>query len=100
MEVKILEDGAQTVMALSGRLDTVSVGDFEKSVAFIYEKESPDIILECSEFTYISSSGLRIFLTMQKYVMAHSGKMVLRGMRDEIKEVFDMIGFSSIFTIE
>ena len=49
--------------------------------------------------TYTSSQGLRIFLMLQKSVMARSGKMVMRNMNPQVKEVFDITGFSNIITI-
>jgi serine/threonine-protein kinase RsbW len=60
---------------------------------------NPDIELDCMDFTYISSSGLRLLLTLQKSVLARGGKLVIKNMKPEIKEVFDMTGFSKIFTI-
>ena len=94
------EADGKTIVRLSGRLDTTNVTDFEKEVAPLMQMEKPDIVIECDDFNYISSSGLRIFLTLQKHVAATGGSLTIRKMKAEIREVFDMTGFSAIFTIE
>lgn len=100
MNAIITTNGDKILVTLSGRLDTTNVQDFEKQIAELYEPTVLSVEMECSDFTYISSSGLRIFLTLQKSMVARGGKLVLLNMRDEIKEVFDMTGFSAIFTIK
>ena len=100
MDTIIDNTNGKTVVTLKGRLDTTNAIAFEEKMKPIMEDQSPQVVLECSEFNYISSSGLRIFLTIQKRVMANGGQLVIRNIRPEIREVFDMTGFSAIFTIE
>lgn len=100
MNISISNENSQALVVLEGRLDTVNSHSFETQLAPLLQQENPDIVIECSKFEYISSSGLRQFLLLQKGVMAKQGKLVIRNMKPEIKEVFDMTGFSSIFTIE
>lgn len=68
-------------------------------MAPLLEGGNPDIELDCSELEYISSSGLRLFLTLQKSVNARGGKLVIKNMNSQIKEIFNMTGFSRIMTI-
>ncbi len=100
MEVFINKDGNKTIVKILGRLDTTNVSDFENEIAPLMAELGGAIELDCSGFDYISSSGLRVFLMLQKRVAAAGGTLVLRSMKAEIREVFDMTGFSSIFTIE
>lgn len=99
MNIKVANAEGKTIVAVDGRIDTTNVTEFEKQMAELTDP-STAIEMECSELDYISSSGLRIFLSMQKKVGAAGGSLVLRNMRPEIREIFDMTGFSSIFTIE
>ena len=99
MNVTITTTAGQTLVVVEGRVDTTNSGEFEKQLAELFKQPQPDIVMDCSEFSYISSSGLRIFLTLQKYVNAHKGKFVVRNMQSAVKEVFDMTGFSNVFTI-
>jgi anti-sigma B factor antagonist/stage II sporulation protein AA (anti-sigma F factor antagonist) len=59
-----------------------------------------ETVIDCAELDYISSSGLRQFLTLQKTASAKQGKLVLKNMKPEIKEIFEMTGFTALFYFE
>ena len=46
---------------------------------------------------FISSSGLRLFLSLRKQTIAKGGKVVITGMTPEVKQVFSITGFFSLF---
>ena len=96
MEINII-DGLQTVITVKGRLDTVNAPDFEKAVAPVIAGDMKDVTLDCTDLDYISSSGLRLFLSLQKAANTKQGLLSLKGMKSEIKDIFDMTGFSAIF---
>ena len=58
-----------------------------------------DLVFDLANLTYISSAGLRVLLSAQK-AMNKKGTMVLRNVKPEIMEIFEITGFSSILTIE
>lgn len=89
----------KTLVKLDGRIDTTNSEQFQNDVKPLMEGDNPDIDIDCTGMTYTSSQGLRIFLLLQKSVMARGGKMVLRNMNPLVKEVFDITGFSNIITI-
>lgn len=99
MDLKINFADGKTLAKVEGRLDTTNSEEFEKMMTPMMTGDKPDIELDCTDFTYISSSGLRLFLTLQKSVLSRGGKLAIKNMKPEIKEVFDMTGFSKIFTI-
>ncbi len=94
---KSIEKG--TVVAIEGRIDTTNYNEFEQVVNQLFEQKVKTIFLDCSGLSYISSSGLRVFLTVQKKMMGIGGKFLLFAMQPTIKEIFDISGFSSIFSI-
>ena len=53
-----------------------------------------------SETGYISSVGLRALLAMQKKVNAAGGLMLIRGANEQVREIFDVTGFSGFLTLE
>lgn len=99
MDVKINKEGNKTLVVIDGRIDTTTVEQFQQATNTLMEDENPDIDIDCSALSYTSSQGLRSFLLLQKSVMKHGGKMVLRNMNPQVKEVFDITGFSNIITI-
>ena len=57
------------------------------------------LVFDMDKLQYISSAGLRVLLSAQK-VMNRQGSMVVRNASDDVKEIFDVTGFSDILTIE
>lgn len=99
MNVQVASSADYTLVSVEGRIDTTNAGEFEKSIMGVIEGGSTKIILDCSGLNYISSSGLRVFLVVQKKMMAIKGQFRLCNLQPGIKEIFDISGFSSIFSV-
>ena len=65
MEIEI-KHGTETVICLSGQLDTLSSPDLEKEITNILEGNAQNVVLDGGKLTYISSAGLRLLLILQK----------------------------------
>ena len=100
MDVIINKNEGKTLVKLSGRVDTTNAEQFQKDLAPLYEDAQPDFELDCTDMDYTSSQGLRIFLMLQKYVTSKNGSMLMSNMKPNVKEVFDITGFSSIIKIK
>jgi len=61
------------VMSLSGRLDVTTSPILEERLLPVIEGAGSKIILDCSELTYVSSAGLRVFITSQRRLAEHGG---------------------------
>lgn len=95
--IKKLENNELTIK-LVGRLDTTTSPNLEAEL----KKSINDVkklSFDFSELEYISSAGLRVLLSAQK-VMNKQGQMIVLNANDEIKEVFDITGFTDILTIQ
>ena len=84
---------------LVGRLDTPAAVEVTREIQPLLDNAGKTIILDCSEMTYISSSGLRIFLTLRKAAAANGGQIIIEGLSSEIRQVFMMTGFLQLFEI-
>lgn len=100
MEVKILEKNDETIVAIEGRVDTVTSSDLEVAVSQIWDKPAMTLVFDCAKMDYISSSGLRVVLKAHKQITACEGKFILRNLCREVRSVMDLTGFSRILTIE
>lgn len=98
MEIKKEKNGTELTMTLSGRLDTIAAVDFEKELEASLDNVTL-LILDCTELSYVASSGLRIFLRAQKRMKAQ-GKLVVRHVQDSVMEIFSMTGFDELLQIE
>lgn len=99
MEVNINKEGAKTLVTLVGRLDTTNAAQFQEDIRPLMEDPNPDIAFDCTDMEYTSSQGLRIFLMLQKTVSSKGGSMVMKNMKPQVREVFDITGFSNIIKI-
>lgn len=99
MDIKITKEGTKTFAVLSGRLDTTNAAQFQIDIQSLMDDTEPDIEFDCTDMEYTSSQGLRLFLMLQKNVNAHKGQMVMKNMKPQVKEVFDITGFSNIIKI-
>ncbi|MBR5074203.1 MAG: STAS domain-containing protein, partial [Bacteroidales bacterium] len=57
------------------------------------------LAFDLSKLEYISSAGLRVLLSAQK-TMNKQGDMVVKNATEEVKEIFEVTGFTDILTIE
>jgi anti-sigma B factor antagonist len=91
-------NGSDLKVILEGRLDTTTAPQLE---AALNESLSgvTALTFDFAKLEYISSAGLRVLLSSQK-VMNKQGKMVITNTSTEVKEIFDVTGFSDILTIE
>ena len=87
------------VLGLEGRLDAVSSKMFEEKVLALVDGGERRIVIDLSRLDYVSSAGLRVFLVVSKRLTAAGGKVVLCSLQEPVKQVFDIVGFYSIFSI-
>lgn len=100
MEVKITRNASCVTAALVGRLDTPASQEVAPQFEELKADAAGTIVLDCSELSYISSSGLRLFLTIRKAASEKGGKVIVRSINNEIRAVFMMTGFLNLFEIQ
>ena len=100
MKIDVKQDGEIFVVELEGRMDTNTSAEFQKEMEAYYSKEGFNMILDFDKLDFVSSAGLRVLLLIQKKSKALSGSLVIKNVKPEIQEVFDMTGFSDILNIE
>ena len=91
-------DGNEIVIALKGRLDTLTAPQLEEELGTCLDGVEK-LVFDFGELDYISSAGLRVLLSAQK-TMNTKGSMTVKNVSEEIREIFDVTGFSDILTIE
>jgi len=97
--MKINQTDTYTRVAFSGRLDANTAVETEKDALQVIEEEKNHVIIDCTGLKYISSSGLKLFLMLQKLAIAKHLKLSVCGLESDVSEIFDISGFSGIFRI-
>ena len=99
MEIKKTAEGSMLTVAISGRIDTQTAPELEKSL-----KESiddvTDLVLDFAEVAYISSAGLRVIISAQNWIDQKNGTMVIKNVAKNIQNIFKVTGFDTFLTIE
>lgn len=99
MEIIQEKNDGVIILQLKGRFDAGTSSDLENGIIPLIADGLKGMAIDFSQLDYINSSGLRIVLMAAKKISKVGGKMVLFSMKDHIKEVFDMTGFSSIIPV-
>ncbi len=98
MTINKKQNGNELVLALSGRLDTTTVGELDALLANGLDGVSK-LVFDFAGLDYISSAGLRSLLSAQKK-MNSQGEMIIKNVNEIVSEIFDITGFVDILTIE
>ena len=91
-------ENEKLTVALSGRLDTTTAPELEKSLKESLNDVS-ELVMDLNGLEYISSAGLRVLLSAQKTMMKQ-GSMKVTHVSETVMEIFEVTGFVDILTIE
>jgi len=97
MKTTIQEQNGNMVAILEGSLDTSTAAETEKAMNPLNDVEGKDIIIDCTDLTYISSAGLRIFLGILQNTQEKGRHVYIKGINDKVRAIFTITGFSNIF---
>jgi len=98
-EITEHKEGGIVILSVTGRLDASNAGTLEQKMFGLIDGGESRFVVDCAALDYISSAGLRVLLIAAKRLAWPAGTIVLSGLTEQIKEVFDIVGFASIFKI-
>ncbi len=87
------------VLTVAGRVDASNAGMLEETLLERVAAGEKVLVVDCAGLDYISSAGLRALLVAAKRLMPSNGQIALAALKEHIKEVFDIAGLSSIFSL-
>jgi anti-anti-sigma factor len=99
MEITERRTGDVVTLGLSGRLDATTAKTFEARILAQIESGDRRFIIDLAQLDYISSAGLRVLVLAAKRLDGGKGKIVLCSLKKPVREVFDIVGFSSTFPV-
>ncbi len=98
MQTNVVAGEGYSIIQLIGKLDSDTAAKVE-TVFTETTEEQTRLLLDLAKLKYISSAGLRILLLAAKRVQQKGGRIVLFSLQPNVKEIFDISGFTSMFTI-
>ncbi len=99
MTLTIINNGNKWTGVIEGRLDATNSAQFEQDMQPLIEHAGCELELDCTNMEYISSAGLRLFLTLRKAVMDQGGSLAISHLGQEPRNVFTITGFFNLFKI-
>ncbi|MBA3943255.1 MAG: STAS domain-containing protein [Herpetosiphonaceae bacterium] len=93
------------VLAVTGRIDVVDTAVLKEELDKLFDAGHYRILLDLAGLRYINSAGLRVLVSARKRAQEHKprssepGDVRLVNLPDNIKQVFDLVGFTGLFDI-
>jgi len=97
--LQVGKDQNTVQLVLNGYLDTYNSPEFQYHINSLINSGIKNIILNCNGLNYISSTGIGTFASFLKNVKQKKGQIVIFGLQDRVKEIFQLLGFISFFNI-
>jgi anti-anti-sigma factor len=88
------------VFTLVGDLDNAASPEAARGFEPVFERTDCNVLIDCTELNYISSSGLRILLNIYKHVRSNNHFVTLKGLSYNVREVLSLGGFMQLFQTE
>lgn len=101
MEVTTKRLERADLVKVSGRVDHQTAPELEKVLRGLVDEGRHNIIVDLTDVPYISSAGLKALQATAKAARSGiiGGDLRLVGLKPNIKEIFDTIGFTQLFKI-
>lgn len=88
------------IIYLEGRLDVHLSADIEKEINKLIENDpKSNLLLNLKDVEYMSSSGLRIFVSTMRILKEGNRKLVLCNMNNAVKKIFEVVELTDMFDI-
>ena len=97
---KITDVDNGLVIYLNGYIDTYNSSFFQKRISKVVESGFVNLVFNCSNLNYVSSTGIGSFTAFLKLIKPKGGDIVLLEIQPKVYEVFQLLGFSQFFNIK
>ncbi|UQZ90960.1 anti-sigma factor antagonist [Deltaproteobacteria bacterium Smac51] len=99
MDINISEENGCQVLALSGRMDALTVKAFDEAAADLAGRAGVKILVDLSQLEFISSAGLRGILNLAKAAGKNRIPLGFCCLTPMVNEVFTISNFQSIMKV-
>lgn len=88
------------LLTVRGFLDAHTFEELERAINDIFEEGTYKLVVDLSGLDYISSAGAGVFIGAIGTAQENDGNIILIKPSPNVKEVFDLLGLSQIFTFK
>jgi len=95
MELSVTQLDQGCLVMIQGDIDTATAPTLQNALSEELDKGNINAVVDMSKVRYVSSMGLRVFLSHLKKLRTSNGKLLLSGANKLVSDVFVMSGFSN-----
>lgn len=99
MEISFIEDDNYYTLKISGEVDVTSSIKLDNALEQALNSTEKDILVDCHELEYISSSGLGVFTSRVSDSEESDQKIIIYGVSDKVMKVFSILGLDKVLPI-
>ena len=96
MEFRVDNQDHATSIRIVGSIDALTADEVEQVLQRQIDEGKLHIVIDMAEVDYVSSAGLRVFLTVLKHIRRSDGDLRLACPRPSVSRMLNMAGFTSI----
>lgn len=93
MKIQDEKEGKVTIVSLQGSLDPDQALVLKDRLHALFNEGTGHMVMDLSKLDYTGSAGLREFFFASKSAEQAGGKLLLCGLKNEVKETFEIAGF-------
>jgi anti-anti-sigma factor len=98
MEVTQARAGNALTLRIVGRVDSSVSKLLDEKVQEVVRSNCA-VVVDLGAMDYVSSAGLRSFITLAKHARSAKQTIALCGMREDITEIFELCGLLRLFPV-
>jgi len=87
---------AIAVLSLDGYVDSATSLNMDEAIDSILQQRTYHVVVDLTKVSYISSAGWGVFISKIKDIRENHGGLKIAGMRPDVRDVFDLLGFGHI----
>ncbi len=99
MRITTLNEGGVRIVSLEGRMDLANSLKAESKLNDLLAEGATNIIIDLEKLEFMSSSGLRAIIFLQKKLSERGGKLVLANMSDTVENLFNLTRLYDLFVV-
>lgn len=99
MEIEVTTTKDISVVHVNGFMDASTSPTVEEKIITLIDDGATKIVLNLKDVSYMSSSGLRVFLAASKKMQAVKGQFIVCEANDVVKEILKISGFDLIIKV-
>lgn len=95
----IIEMGKTSMVSIKGEIDIYSIEKFRESIEKEIQTQATQIILDCSELSYMDSTGMGVLIELRNRTKEMGQKIIMMNPRPNIKKLLALTGVDKIIEI-